>query len=655
MNSFLTLGPLAIVTPDGSIVPSAPMLRRTMALLLFNADTVVAFPTLLEELWDDRPPRSAKTTLQTYVYQLRKLLDASSAAHPADSPPQTALLTRQSGYELSLGAGDEIDARRFENLLSRAKVMQSEGLLDDAGAALREALALWRGTVLDDAEVGPVLGAAVIRLQEAHQEALELRLDLDLQLGRHRELISELSSLVRKHPGHEGFVSKLMVALVRAGRRSDALDVYRKTRAELVNGLGLEPSIETQRLHEAILAGSVALDPGGQAITVATRPPSPAQVPAAVDHFVGRENEYRRAREALEADGRPDRGGARAATRVVEIVGPPGVGKTAFAVHTAHQLRSLFPDGQLYATLGDVDDRGLAEIVSGFLAGAAVSREHLPTTLTALISMFRTWTADRRVLVVLDDVVSASHARMLAPSGSSCALLLTGRASLTTLPKTSTIVLPALTEEQALELLARRSGRHQPAGEADARRLARLCECLPTVLNVVASRLAAHSTWTTTRLVERLSAAEDLLAELGEGGTDFLAGVELSFRQLPTIAQRAFEYLGDSAVPTATADVISARFDIPLTTAESALEKLADAYLLESCEPHRHCGRKSTAAYRLSPLFSLAARRIAKRTQGDAEDGPPAQRSGSPVLLGGASSAPPHSFRFRAAFEEHLA
>jgi DNA-binding SARP family transcriptional activator len=612
MNSFLTLGPLAIVTPDGPIVPSAPMLRRTLVLLLFNADTVVAFGTLLEELWDDRPPRSAKTTLQTYVYQLRKLLDVSSSGHPAGGSSQTALLTRQSGYELRLGADDEIDARRFENLLSRAKVMRSEGLLDDAGAMLRDALALWRGTVLDDAEVGPVLGATVVRLKEAHKEALELRLDLDLQLGRHRELISELSSLVRKHPGHEGFVGKLMIALVRAGRRSDALDVYRKTRAELVNGLGLEPSIETQQLHEAILTGSVALDPGGPAITAVPRPPSPAQVPAAVDHFVGRENEYLRVRKALEADTRPDRAGARAVTRVVEIVGPPGVGKTAFAIHTAHQLRSLFPDGQLYATLGDTDDHGLAEIVSGFLAGAAVSRQHLPTTLTALISMFRTWTADRKVLVVLDDVVSASHARMLAPSGSSCALLLTSRISLTTLPKTSTIVLPALAEEHALELLARRSGRQQPAAEPDARLLARLCECLPTVLNVVASRLAAHSALTTTRLFERLSAAEDMLAELGEGGTDFLAGVELSYRQLPTIAQHAFEYLGNSAIRIATAEVISTRFRIPLTTAESALEKLADAYLLETCESHRHRDRVPASGYRISPLFSLAARKIAK-------------------------------------------
>ncbi len=617
MTRFMVLGPLTIMTASGPIVPTAPMLRRTLALLLLNVNSVVSFGALVEELWDDRPPRSAKTTLQTYVYQLRKLL-GSSATPPTASAESTSfldtvLLTRQSGYELRLGRNAEVDVDQFEKGVRRAKHMHGEGLVEDATTALRSALDLWRGAILDDMEIGPVLGASVTRLTEARQEALELRLDLDLQLGRHRELVSELSSLVREHPGHEGFVNKLMVALVRAGRRSDALDVYRKARAELVNGLGLEPSVETQRLHEAILTGDVDLDPRGVTLVAPTRTPRPAQIPPAASHLVGRGPEYRQLRATLEAREQSDRRGGHEAMRVVEVVGAPGVGKTAFAIHGAHQLRSLFPDGQLYADPGDTDDQGIAEILTGFLAGAGVPQQQMPTRLPALISMFRTWTADRKVLVVLDDVISASHARMLAPSGASCALLLTSRIPLATVHATSTIVLPALTEEQALDLLARRLGGQRVAAEpVVARLLAQLCERLPVVLHAAASKLAAQPTWSMARMVERLTAAEDMLGELGEGGADFLVNVESTYCELPTIARNAFDYLGTVAARTVTAEVISDEFHVPTTTAESALEKLADAYLAEVCAPGGNGRCASPNRYRISPLMSLAAKGLAE-------------------------------------------
>ncbi|EWC63330.1 putative regulatory protein [Actinokineospora spheciospongiae] len=613
MTRFMMLGPLAVVTADRTITPTAPMLRRTLALLLLNVNSVVSFGTLVEELWDENPPRSAKTTLQTYIYQWRKLL--GSSATPAQSAavaggfPGTALLTRQAGYELRLGPDDVVDVDQFESAVRRAKAKHGDGLVEDASTALRSALALWRGAILDDTEIGPVLGASVTRLAEARQEALELRLDLDLQLGRHRELVSELSSLVREHPGHEGFVNKLMVALVRAGRRSDALDVYRRARVEMVEGLGLEPSTETQRLHEAILTGEVDLTPRGSATAASARP---AQIPPAGSHFVGRGREYRQLQATVADPGQHDGWSAGGGMRVVEIVGAPGVGKTAFVTHVGHRLRSLFPDGQLYASPGATDDRGIAEILAGFLEGAGVPPQQQPTRLTALISMFRTWTADRKVLVVLDDVVSSSHARMLAPSGAGCALLLTSRIPLGAVQATSTVVLPPLTEQQAVDLLARRLGEQRVAAEpVAARLLAQMCERLPVLLHAAAGKLAAQPEWSMARLAERLTSAEDVLAELGAGGAAFLVNVDSTYRELPAVARAAFDFLARRPTRAVTAEVISAEFEVPATTAKSALEKLAEAYLIEVCPPALDCHHACGDTYRISPLMSLVAKRLA--------------------------------------------
>jgi DNA-binding SARP family transcriptional activator len=248
------LGPLEVIIDGFRATPSAPKPRRVLALLSVNANHVVRNEQLIEEVWEEHPPISVATTLQTYVYQLRKSL-CLSAANRQPTGHLPSLTTFTGGYMLSLEP-TALDALRFERLSRRGRDEVDDGHVEAGARTLREALALWRGPVMVDINPGPVLMAEALRLEELRKSSLELRLEADLRLGRHHELLSELIQLVNSHPTHEGFRAKLMVALYRAGRRSEALSAYQQTRGYFIAELGIDPSHYLQRLHQAILEGA---------------------------------------------------------------------------------------------------------------------------------------------------------------------------------------------------------------------------------------------------------------------------------------------------------------------------------------------------------------------------------------------------------------
>lgn len=255
------LGPLSVTIDGRNVTPTAPKPRRVLTLLAICANRVVQNETIIEELWEDRPPTSVTTTLQTYVYQLRKCLHltASQAAGGGGrGRPRDALRTFAGGYMLSLEP-DEIDSLRFEQLAQRGRLELESGDIARASRTLSEALELWRGPALVDVNAGPILQVEILRLEELRKSALELRIDADLRLGRHHALLGELIGLAAQQPTHEVFQAKLMLALYRAGRRSDALHAYQQARQALVTELGVDPCGELQWLHRAILAGDPAL------------------------------------------------------------------------------------------------------------------------------------------------------------------------------------------------------------------------------------------------------------------------------------------------------------------------------------------------------------------------------------------------------------
>ncbi|MFD4263033.1 BTAD domain-containing putative transcriptional regulator [Streptomyces sp. NPDC058534] len=255
------LGALSVREHGVSVTPTAPKPRQVLALLALHADRVVPVSALIEELWDDEPPRSARTTLQTYVLQLRELIAAALAAGgERDVTAKDVLVTLPGGYRLDTRGG-RVDFREFEQRAGAGyRAVDAE---DFTGGArrLREALSLWTGTALADVSAGSRLGLEVKRLEESRLCALDQRIEADLRLGRHRELLSELTVLVNRHRMHESLHGQFMVALHRSGRRGEALTVYQRLRATLVHELGLEPSTTISRLQRSILTAAAETVP----------------------------------------------------------------------------------------------------------------------------------------------------------------------------------------------------------------------------------------------------------------------------------------------------------------------------------------------------------------------------------------------------------
>ena len=252
------LGPLSAEVNGVSIVPTAGKPRQILALLALYPGRVMPVPTLMEEIWGDNLPPSALTTLQTYILQLRRRLGTAMGPDEPGSA-KDVLATRYGGYLLQVPA-DQVDVHQYERLVGEGRHAFAAGDDELAARCFRGALDLWEGPALVDLRVGPVLEIEATRLEESRLVTRERRIDADLRLGRHSELIAELTDLIARYPQHEGLHSQAMVALYRSGRQASALDVYRRLRRRLIEDLGVEPSPQLQRLHQAMLAVDPQLD-----------------------------------------------------------------------------------------------------------------------------------------------------------------------------------------------------------------------------------------------------------------------------------------------------------------------------------------------------------------------------------------------------------
>ncbi|MEV2255275.1 AfsR/SARP family transcriptional regulator [Streptomyces sp. NPDC050147] len=252
------LGPLSAEVNGGSIVPTAGKPRQILSLLALYPGRVLPVPTLMDEIWETEPPRSALTTLQTYILQLRRRL-GTAMGPGAPGGAKDVLATRHGGYLLQVPQ-DCVDVHQYDYLVAEGQTAFEAGANDVSAARFRQALDLWNGPALVDVQVGPILEIEVMRLEESRLVTVERRIDADLRLGRHAELLAELAELAARHPQHEGLHSQAMVALYRSGRQASALEVYRKLRVRLIDDLGVEPSPQLQRLHQAMLNVDPQLD-----------------------------------------------------------------------------------------------------------------------------------------------------------------------------------------------------------------------------------------------------------------------------------------------------------------------------------------------------------------------------------------------------------
>lgn len=249
MLRFNILGSLEIIQNGRSITPSPPKVRCVLALLVVRANQIVHPDSLIAELWGGTPPKSAMTTLQTYVYHLRRMF-AEQGLCPGG---EELLVTRAPGYVLRMPK-DALDSEVFEQLAAEGQSHLERGCAAQAAPLLREALAMWSGPVLSNVTRGTALEGHTVLLEERRIHTLQLRIQADLEMGRHREIVGELRSLTAAYPLDEWFSSRLITTLVHSGRRSEALNAYHRVRTQLRDELGLDPSPDLERTLHAALA-----------------------------------------------------------------------------------------------------------------------------------------------------------------------------------------------------------------------------------------------------------------------------------------------------------------------------------------------------------------------------------------------------------------
>jgi DNA-binding SARP family transcriptional activator len=536
---FRLLGTIGVAVAGEDIRLPGGRERCLLCVLLLSAGYPVAVDRLIALLWAESPPADGRAAIHTYISRLRRSLAASVA------PQQATLSRRGDCYVLDVDM-DLVDIHRFERFVDQVRHTD-----DLAGRAriLREALELWRGPVAADVRPMELRERIVGRRDELRLTALRLRIDADLALGRHQAVIPELADLVAEFPLDEGLAGQLMLALHRSGRRSDALDLCRRTRNRIAGELGLDLSGRLRDLEAAILRADPRLDLAGGPEPVAN---VPAQLPAGVDDFVGRDDVLRTLDGMLPAE----LDGARPAIVISAIAGTGGIGKTALAVHWGHRVAHLFRDGQLY-----VDLRGWTggpplrpiEALAGFLRALGVSDRNVPQDVTEAAALFRSKVLNRRMLIILDNAATADDVRPLLPGTAGCLVVVTSRARLAGLAATHgarRLTLDALSVDESVALLCRVLGSQRVALEPDAAAaLSRTCGRLPLALRIAAANLAEQTSTRIADYAARLAGGDRIaaLAIEGDPSTSVSAALQLSYDRLARNLRPLFPMAGAHA------------------------------------------------------------------------------------------------------------
>ena len=576
-GGFRVLGPVEVDGLRGAARIPPGRQQVILGLLLVEAGRVVSTATLVDALWDENPPDTARTQVQICVSRLRRTLDGAGLSAIID--------TRPPGYRLRLNE-DALDLAEFLTRTAEARVLVKEGRAAEAAALLREAAALWRGPCLGGAP-NRSLRTRAMRLDEDRLTCVEDYLELELELGQHHQLVGEVTRLVHEHPLRERPRALLMLALHRSGRQAEALGTYRAGRTLLVEELGLEPGERLRELEAAILAGETPARPHAEPaprVEEVARTARPRQLPADTADFVGDEEVLRGAESVLVGDA------GRSAVGVVVITGRPGVGKSTVAAHLAHRVaQEHFPDGQLHCDLhGTGDPSTVDEVLGRFLLALGIPGPVIPDGVDARLEMYRTLLADRRVLVVLDDAATEGQVLPLLPGSSTCAVVVTSRSRLTGLPGARQVELDVLDAAQSRRLLALVIGEDRVDREPEAAEaLVRTVGGLPLALRIIAARLAARPHWTLASMVLRLASERHRLDELAHGELTIRASLALTHDGLDRRSRLLFGLLSLAEGPAVPGWVAGAVLDDDRPFPSDLLEPLVDVQVLDvvSVEP----------------------------------------------------------------------
>ena len=504
---FRLLGPVEVLVDGKPVALGAPKQRALLAELLLHRGEVVTRERLIDALWGEDAPDSALSSLQVYVHGLRRALGAGR------------IETRGAGYRI-VAEPEELDAERFERLVSLGARSLETGSPAGAARRLREALDLWRGTALADLAGQPVAAAAAA-LEERRLVALELRGDADLQLGRHDAVLAEIEQLIAREPYRERLRAQWILALYRAGRQKDALDAYRATRDLLVDELGVEPGPTLQELEQAVLRQDPSLDPPAATTVLPGR-----RLPAPPTPLVGRRLEVAAVAALLREP----------AVRLVTLTGPGGAGKTRLALAAAAELEPELPAGAVFVDLSALTE---TDLVLPEIADAVGLPDGERPPLEAIAEHAR---VDGPLLVVdnFEQVhAAAGQVGALLAAAPGLRILATSRIALR-LSGEHEYPVPPLPTDDAVSLFEARARALDPAFEvtdANIAHVANICrrvDGLPLAIELAAARTRVLPP---AAIAERLGRALDLLTEgardLPERQRTLRATLDWSYRLLP--------------------------------------------------------------------------------------------------------------------------
>ena len=557
---FRVLGPIELWSADRQQDLGPARERCVLAVLLLTPRTIVPAETLIDRLWDTRPPAKARESLSAYIARLR-----GSLRHAVGDGVQLA--GRAHGYLLDVDP-DAVDLHQFRRLRRQADALTASGEHDQAAALLREADGLWRGPALAGID-GDWVARMRDSLEEERRAAVLERVECELALGRHADLVGELHHLLAQYPLDETFIAHQMTALYRSGRPGDALGLYRQTRRRLVDEQGAEPGAALSELHQRILRR----DPGlaaPAADRLPTRVLRPDTLPPEGAEFVGRSEELKL---LTERQGDPP--------RVSVIEGMPGVGKTALAVHAARVVSGQYPDGVLYLNFHS-HDRGspsldAAEALRLLLQMLTVPATQIPESLGERAALWRAQLSRRRAVVILDDAASLDQIDPLLPAGGRSLVLITSRHRIPGLTDAPSLTLDVLSVEDAIALFRRIAGQGGDDNEVAA--AVEMCGRLPLAIQLTAGRLAQDYPARLGDLVAELSRPPALIDQAG-ASLEWVPAFDLSYRALEPGHQEFFRRLGMSPCTQISLHAAAALGGGTLAEAEEAIGVLLDHHLL---------------------------------------------------------------------------
>jgi DNA-binding SARP family transcriptional activator/tetratricopeptide (TPR) repeat protein len=561
---FRVLGPLQVVAPDGTTVALGPRQANILAVLLLAADEVVSVPHLVDALWGDDPPATARHQVQNGIWLLRQRFPIASDG---------------GGYRLPVSEHG-FDLGDFDEQLCSARALAASGQTEAGLRQARAALALWRGPALMGCS-GWVVEAGAARLDEQRLAAQEFCLDLELELGRHHQVTAELAELVRTHASRERLIGLHMRALSGSGRQAEALEAFHALRGRLAEELGVDPGPELQALYGDIMRGTA---PAPRPGPVREGARVPRQLPGYPRSFVGRAKELEELHALLDTGAEGADGGL-----ITAICGAAGIGKTTLAVRFAQEISPSFRDGQLYLDLRGYDPTGApvapAEALRDLLVALGLTGDQIPPELGPRAAEYRSLLAGRRMVVVLDNAGAADQVRPLLPGPGGHAVVVTSRDQLTGLVAqldARPIRLDVLSRDDARDLLVQRLGRSRVEAEpAAADELIVQCGRLPLALAIVAARASAQPGSTLAGFAAELHGERRLSAlDTGDPAAGVRTAFSWSYRRLSPDAARLFRLLGVHPGPDTTPAAAASLLATSVSAVRPLLAELVQVNLL---------------------------------------------------------------------------